>query len=225
MDNKIQRLCKRLNKFTLEEISLIAELEESELEKSLEDLIKTNFLKKYRNNYIYNNVEKEQKVRKRLPLMFEYHSAETVDMIVKCFCADILSSKTSLILKPQDGCICSFNLFFRETLFKKQKKELFIHFRKSPQRPRRRIFFNKTFYFYTYNNYLYISDELLACDNAKSFSDVELRQFKIMYSILCRRLINHAYRHYTHFHIAEQIWRYGKEFKQLNEELCDSLFF
>lgn len=224
MDAKIQKLCKRLNRFTLEEISLIAELEESELEESLNDLIKTNCLKKYKGSYIYINVEKEAKVRKRLPLMFEYHSPETVDMIIKCFCADILSCKTALILKPQEGCICSFNLYFRETLFKKQKQELLELFRKSPQIPRWRKFFNNTFYFYTYNNYLYVSDELLAYKNAKSFTKDELKQFKIMYSILSRKLINTSYRHYTHFHIADQIWRHKKDYNQINNELKLILF-
>ncbi len=79
MDNKIQRLCKRLNKFTLEEISLIAELEESELEKSLNDLIKSSFLKKQDGTYIYMDEVKKKKQQNRLPLMFQCHSPETID--------------------------------------------------------------------------------------------------------------------------------------------------
>ncbi len=44
MKDRIQKLCKRLSRFTLEEIALIAELDETEMEVILRDLIKENLL-------------------------------------------------------------------------------------------------------------------------------------------------------------------------------------
>lgn len=205
MNAKIQKLCKRLNRFTLEEIALIAELDESEIKIILSDLCKENLLTKHDNNYIYNNLEKEAKLKKRLPKRFEYHSPETVDMIINCFCAEIPSGKTELILKPQEKCICKFNLFFRKLLYEKQKEELLICFNKTPQNSRRRMFFDKEFYFYTYNNYLYISEEPLSCKTAKSYTKKEEREFKIIYSFLKRRLNHNTHEKYIHFYIAEQI--------------------
>lgn len=133
MDNKIQKLCKRLNKFTLEEISLIAELEESETEKILNNLIIAELLKKNGIMYLYTGEVKAEKQQKRLPLIFQCHSQETVNMLIKCFCADIPSTKACLILKPQKNRIWKFNQFFRKTIYEMQRKELLQHFLNQPK--------------------------------------------------------------------------------------------
>lgn len=224
MTDKIQKLCKRLNRFTLEEIALIAELEEAEMEILLQNLIKENLLIKHDNNYIYNDVQKEVKLKKRLPLMFEYHSPETIDMMIKCFCAEIPASKTSLIIKPQENCISNFNLFFRKILYEKQKEELLKKFSKNPQVPRNRMFFDKEFYFYSYNNFIYVSDELLPCSTTKSFSNQEEKEFKILYSFLTRRLNHNTQKYHPNLYIAEQIWRHKKCFETLKRELYEILF-
>jgi len=213
-----------LSRFTLEEISLIAELDEFEIKIILQGLIHETFLTVHDNNYIYNNAEKEVKLKKRLPKTFEYHSQEIIDMIIKCFCAEIPSNKAGLILKPDDSCICNFNLFFRKKIFEKQKEELLKYFKKNPQAPRHRMFFDKEFYFYTYNNYLYVSDELLLRDTAKSFSVAEERQLKIIYSFLTRRLNHNKKKKYVHLHISEQIWRHKKDYNFLKSDLRNILF-
>lgn len=223
-DNRIQKLSKRLKRFTLEEISLIAELDESEVKPILISLISENFLIKHENNYIYNNIEKEAKLKKRLPKMFEYHPQETIDMIINCFCAEILPNKSGLILKPHESCICKFNLFFRQKLFEKQKEELILFFKKNPQAPRHRMFSDKEFYFYFYNNQVYVSDELFECCTTKSFTEAEEKVFKILYSYLTRRLNHNKMKKYIHLHIAEQIWRYKKEYKFLKEDLKKLIF-
>lgn len=224
MKDRIQKLCKRLNKFTLEEIALIAELDEAEIKPILQDLIIGNFLKVNDNNYIYNNVQKETKLKKRLPMMFEYHSPETIDMIINCFCAEIPSNKTGLILKPQENCICNFNMFFRKELYSKQIQELQLLFEKSPKTPWIRDFFGKTFYFYCYNDKLYVSDVLLKSKEAINFTKEESKLFKILYYKLYRRLAHNTYRYYTQFHIAEQIWRHKKEYNLLKQEITNILF-
>lgn len=224
MKDRIQRLCKRLSKFTLEEIALIAENNNNEIEVILQSLIREKILSLHDNNYIYNNVQKKAKLKNRLPMIFEYHSQEIIDMIMNCFCAEIQSYKTGLILKPQEKCICKFYSYFREKIFEKQKQELVEHFKKSPQQGRFRTFFDKTFYFYYYNDYLYVSDELLEDKNGKVYLKAEIREFKKIYLILCRRVNFNYYKNYTHFHIAEQIWRHKKEFYRLKNELKSILF-
>ena len=224
MKDRIQKLCKRLNRFTLEEISLIAELDESEIKPILKNLIGENLLIKHDTNYVYNNIEKKIKLKKRLPLMFQFHTSEEIDMIMNCFCAEIQSYKTASILKPEERCICKFYKYFRERIYEKQKQELLEYFNKSPQQARFRIFFDKIFYFYYYNNYLYASDELLESEDGKVFSKSAIREFKKMYLILCRRVNFNYYKKHTHLHIAEQIWRHKKEFHQLKNELKIILF-
>lgn len=224
MKDRIQKLCKRLKRFTLEEIALIAEMEESKAKNILQALIKENLLMVNDNYYIYNNIEIESKLKKRLPKMFEYHPQETIDMIINCFCAEIPSAKTGLILKPQENCICSFNLFFRQRLYEKQYEELLKYFSVKPQVPRNRMFFGKKMYFYTYNNNIYISEKLLLRDAIENFSPTEQRQFKILYSFLTRRLNHNNHKKYIHFNIAEQIWRYKKEYHFLKSSLMNILF-
>lgn len=223
MKDRIQKLCKRLNRFTLEEIALIAEIEESEIKIILQDLIKENLLTVNDNNYIYNNIEKESKLIKRLPKMFEYHSQETIDMIINCFCAEIPPNKSCLILNPHESRICNFNLFFRQRLYEKQYEELLKFFNAKPQLPRNRMFFDKKMYFYTYNNKVYVSDKLLPCDTIESFSPTEEKQFRILYSFLIRRVKHNTRKKYIHFHIAEQIWRHKKEYNFLKSDLKNLL--
>lgn len=224
MKDRIQKLCKRLSRFTLEEIALIAELDESEIKSFLKNLVSENFLIKHDNNYIYNNIEKEAKFKNRLPMIFEYQSQETIDMIIKCFCAEISCEKAGLILSPEKNCISDFNTFFRKLLYKNQKIILDQHFRNNPQKPRLRQFFDQTFYFYYYNNSLYVSDELLDAENAQIFSTKEIREFKILYSWLSRRLNHNGARFYPECHLAEQIWRHKKEYNLLKQELTRVLF-
>ena len=224
MKDRIQKLCKRLNRFTLEEISLIAELDESEIKPILKSLIGENLLIKHDANYVYNNIEKKSKLAKHLPMIFEYQSRETIDMIMNCFCAEIQSYKVGLILKPEERCICKFYNYFRDRIYEIQKQKLIEHFKKTPQQARFRMFFDKPFYFYYYNNCLYISEELFESKNGKVFSKTEIRDFKKMYLILCRRVNFNYYKNYTHLHLAEQIWRHKKEFHQLKNELKIILF-
>lgn len=224
MKDRIQKLCRRLNRFTLEEISLIAEMEELEIKPVLKDLAKENLLIKHDNNYIYNNIEKESRLKKRLPKIFEYHSKEIIDMIISCFCAEISPTKTSLILKPQENCICNFNMFFRKELYGRQMQELQLLFEKKPKTPWIRNFFDKTFYFYYYNNKIFISDTLLKCRESINFTKEESKLFKILYYKLYRRLNHNTYKYYTQFHIAEQIWRHKKDYNSLKQELTSYLF-
>ena len=217
-DNRIQKLCKRLSRFTLEDISLIAELEEFEVKSILQNLTKENILSLHNKHYVYN-VQKEAKLKKRLPLMFEFQSKETIAMIIKCFCAEISCEKAGLILNPEKNCISDFNTFFRKLLYKNQKISLEKYFRNNPQKPRLRRFFNQTFYFYYYNGSWFVSDERLDTENAQIFSKQEIKEFKIIYSWLCRRLSHNGARFYPECHIAEQLWRYKKEYNLLKQEL------
>lgn len=223
MKDRIQKLCKRLNRFTLEEIALIAELEEAEIEAILQVLIKENSLFLQNNNYIFN-AEKKDKLRRHLPMIFEYQSQETIDMIINCFCAEISCEKAGLILNPQKNCISDFNTFFRKSLYNNQKIVLGEHFRNKPQKPRLREFFNQTFYFYYYSGSLYVSDEMLDPENAQIFSKQEIKEFKIIYSWLSRKLNHNGARFYPECHIAEQLWRYKKDFLFLESSLKSNLF-
>ena len=88
MKDRILRLCRRLDKFTLDEISTIAEdIDESVLELLLLTLVQEGKLIFKDNIYLYN---KEQGCNKqRLPQFFQHHSKTDIDYIIKGFCIDI----------------------------------------------------------------------------------------------------------------------------------------
>jgi len=224
MDNKIQRLCKRLNKFTLEEISLIAELDKSETKKILNDLIKTNFLKKKDDIYIYIGGIKKTKQENQLPLMFQFHSPETIELIIKCFCAEIEVDKIVKILSPQKHCINKFFAYFRDKIYEQQFTALNKHIEENPYIPRERDYMGKKVHLYLYEYKLFVSTKCLNGPVSKNYNNDERLEIKNVYLRSYRKVQNIAYKKYFHLHLTEQIWRYGKEFKQLNEELFDLLF-
>jgi len=213
-----------LSRFTLEEIALIAELEESEIKIILQGLIKENILTVHDNNYIYNNVEKDAKVRKRLPLMFEYHSPETIEMIVKCFCAEIEVNKIIKILEPQKNCINKFFAYFREQIYEQQLQELNKYLKENPCVPRERDYMGKKIYLYLYKHKLFVSKNFLKAVNVQNYSDEYRLEIKNIYLRSHRKVLNISYKKYFHLHLAEQIWRYGKDFSQLAKELKFALF-
>ena len=223
MKDRIQKLCKRLNRFTLEEISLIAELDESEIEPILTSLVSENFLTVHEHYYIYNNVQKEAKLKKCLPMMFEYHSPETIDMIINCFCAEIGVDKITKILKPERSCINKFFAYFREQIYEKQLEELNHFFRENPYIPRERDYMGKNIYLYLYKHKLFVSDKYLKHPDAKNYNNNERLEIKNIYLRCYRKVLNISYKKYFYLYLAEQIWRHKKEFNCLKKDLSMSL--
>lgn len=216
MRNRIQKLCKRLSRFTLEEISLIAELDETEIKPILQSLIKEEQLKYENNIYFYASQKQKTLI---LPQKFQYHTKEEIDMIVKCFCAEVELSKTYKILEPKKSCINNFNRYFREVIYNNQYEKLINYFNNEPKISHSRTFFEKTIYFYCYNNQVFISHKNLNTNICNKHSQKEVNRIKMVYSWITRHIDNSAYKKYVHLHVAEHNWRYKKEFKELYEDL------
>lgn len=224
MRDRIQKLCKRLKRFTLEEIALIAELDESEIKPILKKLINDNILIKHDNNYIYNNVEKEVKLEKSLPLMFQYHTKKEIEMVIKFFCAGITTDKGAFLLGISDPTLQKFNMYFRKIIYEKQLQEVKEHFAQNPKIAKVRNFYDVPVFFYLYDNELFVLDKPLNSKNLKPASKEEYLRIKVLYSRL-RRSINHSnMKKLMSHHVAEHIWRYGKDFNRLEKELKFLLF-
>ena len=225
MKQKILKLAKRLNKFNFDEIQCISQYEVEKLERILGELIDENQIKLAGNLYLYSPLKQSRQKVLALPQKFQYHSKETVDMIIKCFCADIDAEKASKILDPQKACIGTFNRYFREILYKKQEQELLEYFEKEPKQARFREVFDKGLNIYLYADKLFVTDKNLKSKNAIPYIEADRLQIKTLYLRAMRQFNNCAYKKYVTHHVAEQIWRYGKEFEQLKEELFNLLFF
>lgn len=84
MKDKILKLCKRLDRFGIDKIETISEIEQSELLSILEQLVEEKKL--VLNNNIYSYLKKIEKPK---PQIFEHYSKESIDLIIRCFCSNI----------------------------------------------------------------------------------------------------------------------------------------
>lgn len=223
MKDKIQKLCKRLNRFTLEEIALIVEMDEVDIEPILEVLVDDDILIKNDDCYSYNhidigNMSAKYKLKKQLPPSIRRQPTETVNALIRCFCAGISPYRTSFILKAQKDIIIKVVSFLKEAIYEKQKEELLIHFERSPQMPIHGEFFDKIVHFYTYNHKLYVSKEILVSKYRRRYYKSKIGFFNIIYPILLNKAGIKG-RYYPHLYVAEQLWRRDKDIKQLQAEL------
>ena len=95
MKDKILRLCKRLNQFSLNEIATVTELDQEDVKYILDELVKEKFLLKNQNLYLYSNKKQPVKnvsngriERKNIYSMFEYRTSAEKEIIIKGFCDD-----------------------------------------------------------------------------------------------------------------------------------------
>lgn len=97
MKERVLKLCRRLDKFTLDEISTIAEdIDESVLELLLLTLVQEGKLIFKDNIYLYN---KEQGCNKqRLPQFFQHHSKTDIRLCRNCIYQARLTLRTGIIL-------------------------------------------------------------------------------------------------------------------------------
>lgn len=220
MKSKVLKLAKRLGKFCAEDILPILAIEEIELQQILQEL-KAEGLIKQRNDGIYLYQEQCKNQKSKLPLFYEFRTKEELDLIIKCFCAEVPVAKTAKISNLSDDIISTFSQYFRKTIYENQLLELDLYFRKKPQQFRLRKFYDKTAYFYFYNEKLFVTDSPIpSAKECKIFKPTEVKKFKILYCRIKRILNQHTRRILLHHHIAECLWRDSKSF----DELVDSLY-
>jgi hypothetical protein len=212
-------MCKRLNKFTLEELEVVTETDKSLLKPVLEELISQRQLVLRDGIYFYHNEKSTEKVLLKLPLRFQYHSPEVIEIIMRSFCADVPIIKSSLVLTTGSNTIVKFNKFFRKTIYEKQKSELQAHYMKNPQIARCRMFFDTQMHFYFYENQLYVGEELPETPDSEPFTNEQIKEFKKIYSYLNRVTSHNNNKTNLPHHLAEGIWRRNKPFEQLLSEL------
>jgi hypothetical protein len=111
--NKILKLAKRMNKFTLEEIEPILNVDN--LQQVLYELVEEKVL--HFQNGIYFYIKKESR-KLDLPLFFQFHTKEEIDMIIKCFCGGVTSDKGAFLLGISDATLQKFNMYFRKIIMK-----------------------------------------------------------------------------------------------------------
>lgn len=213
MKNKVLKLCKRLNKITIEEILPILMTDKNEIQPILDDFVEEGVLYiRDDNTYFY----KEQSVKTKLPLFFECRTSKEVELIKRCFCADLPCTQTGIILNLKDDIIAKFNQYYREFIYTFQYKTLLNKYNKTPQEPRIRNFFDIPLYFYYYDGATYVSEQKLNSNRYENKLNIsEVREFKKMYMKVRRRIYHNEMVHYLSHHVAEAILRANLSFEEI----------
>ncbi len=215
MRDKILQLCKRLNKFTLDEIATISELEPKNLKNILDELIAENKIIEENGQYLYvKKVRINQEHR-----IFQYYDARIIDILIRAFCSDIPSYKAAQISGLENRTTEKFYTIFRAAIYTEQKRELDIYYKQSPQIARHRKFFDKETYMYIYNRQVFISKNLLKSKADKTLNQKDKAEFTKIYCYLTRNLTHNKNAYNLEYKIAETIWRRNKEFQELYEQL------
>jgi hypothetical protein len=202
-----------MNKVTASEIAPLLMIDESKVAEILKELAQEGKLIA-REDLIY--FYKEQEVKHRLPLFFECRTLKELELIKKCFCADLPSTRTCLLLGLSDETINKFNLYFRKFIYNQQLTVLIEKYNRKPQTPRIRIFFDKPYYFYNYDNFIFVSErKLLPTLVEKPFNKEEVQEFKRIYCKIRRRIWHNKMQKYVATYIAETILREHLSFNEL----------
>ncbi len=107
MKDRILRLCRRLDKFTLDEISTITEdINESVLELLLLTLVQEGKLTLRDDLYFYN-----KQISKK-PSILSFYPKQIIDTAIRCFCLSIPAYKVAKILDiGEDQSSKIYNIF------------------------------------------------------------------------------------------------------------------
>ena len=219
MKDKILLLCKRLNKFTLDEISTISEFEPDMLLPIINELISCGKLRQENGVYFYI---KKQNVSAKYSI-FKYYPKATIDLVLKCFCESISTTKTSHILAMGEDQVQKFYTIFRTLVYELQEKWLRTFYAQEPQNARHRNFFDQEVYLYIYNKQVFVSEILLQSPEDKPLSINDKAEFSKIYCYLTRNLAHNQNAHNLNYKIAEILWRRNKNFKELYLDLKNNL--
>lgn len=226
MKERILKLSKRLNKFMLDEISLIAEdIKESVLTPILEELVQEHKLIKRGDLYLYNKKITANRQISKVPIFFQYYDKNTAELILKCFCAEIPVLKVALIIEPSKTAILNFYNYFRKCLYETQLNKLKKHYDKTPKIPSIRTLYDKKIYFYNYNNEIFLTDKPLQSTNPeKRHLKDEMRDMNVAYYRIRRVFQNYAFTQRLAEIAYEKLWMQDKSQETKIKKLTELLF-
>ena len=219
MKERILRLCKRLDKFTFNDIrSIVDDLEESVLENIILTFVQEGKIVLKQDIYIYNKKQIAQKNH-----IFSRYPKRIVDIAIRCFCIAIPAYKASHIIEISENSTIKIYSYFRFLIYQRQINKLNFLYEKLPKAERNRMFYDTEYYFYIYDNEVFISEKILQKTCIKEYTKKEIQEFKKIYSYLTRFISHNTSKFDLSKKIAEGIWRRNKEFDDLYFDLKTNL--
>ena len=79
-------------------------------------------------------------------------------------------------------------------------------------------------YLYLYDHKLYVSDKLLKGSNLVKHTEAERLEIKNIYLRSFRKVLSRSFAHRFYIHLSEELWKWGKDYKQRYSDICRILF-
>ena len=128
--DKVLKLCRRLKKSSLNELTELLEVEDDEIKPILWELEQEELIVEVDGIISMNNKRKQDQLANRnLKLMFTYQSPETIDLIIKGFCLNIPPQKICYMVNVGKTCLCNYYAVFRKMIYEKlffKKIDIFL---------------------------------------------------------------------------------------------------
>lgn len=128
MKDKLLALFRRLKNFTREDLLSYLEIEEETLDNMLLYLIDEGNIEENVGGYSYvkssastSNVKRENK---NLNYMFQFHSTETIELIIKAYCLSIPTHKACYLVTLNNSCIADFYTEFRKLIYERLSSQI-----------------------------------------------------------------------------------------------------
>lgn len=221
MKDQILKLCRRLDKFTLDEIMLISEVDSEDLKPILNGFITENKLVLNKGIYTYKDLTEQNESTYSV---LDYYPQCITDLAIRCFCSDITAEKARYILGIGNTQTYKFYKIFREKLYERQYKMLENYYFKSPQIAKQPIFCNKKVYLYVYKNEVFIAEKTFNMQNEQYSESNQKSSYKNIYLYLRRILYHNSNYLQLHHKIAEAIWKRNKSFDEKYSDLKNLIF-
>ena len=83
---------------------------------------------------------------------------------------------------------------------------------------------NTKVYLYLYEHKLFVSDKYLISKDARKHTNDERLEIKNIYLRSYRKVLSRSFAHRFHLHLAEELWKYGKDFPERYSGINTLLF-
>ena len=90
--------------------------------------------------------------------------------------------------------------------------------------PQERVYMNTLVYLYLYDHKLYVSKTYLENKKAQKHTETERLEIKNIYLRSYRKVLSRSFEKMFHLHLAEELWKYGKDFDE-QYNLINKLLF
>lgn len=220
MKDQILRLCKRMEKFTFDDILLISEIDSEILKPILNELITDNKLKL--NNGYYKFVN-GAKIEKPKPSVMKYYPIDILDTVLRCYCADITSLQASLVIGLYHNQILKIYKYFRSEIYNRQFEELEKQYLNKPQFAKHPTFMEQKATLYMYNHQVYVA-EVPFKSKKNRLAKNDNAEYKKIYCYLKRAINHNSMSVNMHHKIAEAIWKRNKSFEERYSDLKYLIF-